>query len=77
MSTTHTITSAKGTHTGTLVECMRWQAEHQGAYPDIDGDDISHIAVALADDPLRRPSDLTPEEAAEVVRARLERGAQP
>ena len=49
MLTTHTITTAKGTHTGTLAEVCRWQAEYQGAYADIDGVDVSGIEMDLDD----------------------------
>jgi hypothetical protein len=68
------ISTTKGTHTGTLLECLEWQAEYQGACASVTVDgaevDISDIPIADADDPARQPIDLTPEEAAQVVRIR-------
>lgn len=69
--TQHTITTCAGSFTGSLLECLYWQCEHQGAMPDIDGADISDIYVAHEHDPHREDSDLTPEQAAKIVEARL------
>ncbi len=46
----HTITTAKGSHTGTLREVCAWQCEQQGAWADIDGVDVSHVDFRLDDD---------------------------
>jgi hypothetical protein len=70
-----TISTTKGTHTGTLLEVLEWQAEHQGACASVTVDgvavDISDLAIADEDDRARQAGDLTPEEAAEVVQRRV------
>lgn len=38
-----TISTTKGSHTGTLAEVCAWQAEHQGAIADVCGVDVSDI----------------------------------
>jgi hypothetical protein len=77
MSEKYEITTAKGRKTGTLLECLTWQAEYQGAMADIiapdgrrcrlDGmraEDIDlGIGIAFDDDPARDESDITPAEA--------------
>ena len=70
------ISTVKGGTAGTLLECLRWQAEYQGAMADIiapDGrscsiDDLD-LSVASPDDPYREAGDLTPEEAAAAIAA--------
>lgn len=42
---THTITTLKGSYTGSLAECLAWQEEHQGAMADIDGVDLGELRV--------------------------------
>lgn len=46
-SLTVTITTTKGTHTGTVAEVCSWQAEHQGAHAEVEAcgvtADVSHI----------------------------------
>lgn len=42
---THTITTLKGSFTGSLAECLLWQEEHQGAMADIDGIDLDELRV--------------------------------
>lgn len=76
MSTTHTIKGIKGKHTGTLLECLEWQAEHQDALPAIDGADISDLRIAYAHDPHRDESDITPDQAEPIVRARMVEAAE-
>lgn len=68
----HVIRTAKGAYAGQLLECLEWQATVQGAMPDIDGVDISDISIALASDPYRESDDIDPEEAANIVRERLQ-----
>jgi len=67
----HTITTCKGAYTGTLIECLEWQATMQGAAPDIDGTDISDLWIAHGDDPYRDDDDLTPEDAETIVQSRM------
>lgn len=43
MTTTHTITSAKGSYTGTIEDVCAWQAQMQAAYAAIDGVDVDAI----------------------------------
>ena len=69
------ISTYKGSYEGSLIECLRWQATTQGGAPDIDGIDISDLDIADEDDPYREPDDMTPEQAEEIVRARLNQGA--
>ena len=43
MISTYTITTAKGSFSGTLRAVAEWQAEHQGSYADIDGVDVDGV----------------------------------
>jgi len=61
------IETAKGRHTGTLLECLEWQAELHGAFPTITHPDGRErdldVVVAWRDDPYRLATDPTPTEA--------------
>ena len=65
------ITTLKGEHEGTMLECLEWQAEMQGAMPELNGVDISDIEISFADDPHRTPECLTPEQAQRVIERRI------
>ena len=41
--TSHTISTTKGTHTGTLREVCAWQAEYQGGFATVDGVDVDTV----------------------------------
>lgn len=70
-TTTYTLNTAKGSFTGSLIACLRWQAEHQGAFASLDDVDISDLSIAAADDAARDEGDITPEEAMPLVLGRL------
>lgn len=65
------IKTLKGEYEGTMLECLQWQAEMQGAMPEIDGIDISDIEISLPGDPHREAGDLTPEQALAVIQRRI------
>lgn len=68
-----TISTTKGSHTGTLAEVCAWQAEHQGALADIGGVDVADLDFDVAEN-----GDDTDEVAARNERralARLVKGA--
>ena len=66
------ITTLKGDYAGTMLECLQWQAEMQGAMAEVDGIDISDIEVSREGDPHRTPECLTPEQALDVVQRRIQ-----
>lgn len=68
---THTINTLKGSYTGTLLQCLEWQAANQGASPDIDGENISDVDIAFDGDPHRHDTDLTPVQAEALIGTRL------
>jgi len=49
MTTQHTITTLKGSYTGTIEEVCAWQAEQQGAGADIDGVDVDGVEFDAED----------------------------
>ncbi len=74
MTTKWTISSLQGTHTcDTLLKCLEWHAEHQGAMASVSGPegveyDIDALpGVAWENDPYRDPDALTPEDAAHAL----------
>lgn len=66
------ITTLKGDFEGTMLACLEWQAEMQGAMPELDGIDISDIEVALPGDPHRKAGAMTPEQAIAVIQRRIQ-----
>lgn len=76
----HTLTTAKGRFSGTLLECLEHHAREQGAFPEIFWSipgapevsvDIEEYSVALDGDPYASAEDLSPEEAEPLIQRDL------
>ena len=76
----YTLTTAKGAFSGTLIECLEHHAREQGAFPEISWAvpgaavvdvDIGEHSIALDGDPYASAEDLSPKEAATLIRRDL------